>query len=151
MPPNDVGQPPSSAAAAAAPERAAQVGTKNDKKLPLVDCAEQRELLRRLAHDEESGDSSAAAKVGTNKRKLGDDVTHDAKLLRGEPRERRAAIQITHMYETRSSMPTPVKEVFRQLWQHNVREGFVQGSRHVVFIVNYKIEARQAQVGDTQV
>eukprot|EP00959_Pyramimonas_sp_CCMP1952_P178076 3722135-Pyramimonas_sp.AAC.1 len=75
-----------------------------------------------------------------------------AKLIRGEPRERRAAIQVAHVYDKRSSMPHNVHEVFRMLWQENVREGFVEGSKNVVFSVNYKIEGRQAQesIGDQQ-
>jgi hypothetical protein len=47
-------------------------------------------------------------------------------------------------------MPHNAHEVFRTLWQENVREGFVEGSKNVVFSVNYKIEARQDQLGDVQ-
>ena len=139
--------PTPQSSAAAEPKRAAQPAGPH-----VVDGAEQRALLRRLARDESDGSSAAAAVANdkNQKRKLDDDATHGAKLIRGEPRERRAAIQVTHMYDSRSSMPAPVKEVFKQLWQQNVREGFVKGSRQVVFTVNYKIEARQDQLGDMQ-
>ena len=151
--------PPAPTAAPALPLVAAGV------EQPLAG-AEQRGLLPRLigSHDLASpaaGGAAASASAATNiasngrkMRQLSDEEVQmpqqAAKLIRGEPRERRAALSVTHVYAARTSMPHNIQDVFKKLWRENIREGFVSGSPNVVFTVNYKIEERQQPIGYMQ-